>query len=409
MPERDASRDTSLRLFRSDMIPSLIAALATPPDLIHQPTPSDEQPCAIDSEAAWRSQVPRGTLSLAAGLGPQLPPSSSSRVSEAASLAHVRTALSSGRPTLIMFYASWCPHCKRTKPVFDRVADQTPGAAFLQIDASTIAEVRAPFEVRAYPTIKFFDSSNPAGLKYAWHGANEADLLGFVQRKLGPAPAPAPVAMVQMHPTLQPEPQPPLQEARGAPVWDRAVWRKAFGLPAAAVALLDTGVAAAAGSAAALSLASSDKTLTPTATTTECQYDVAISGAGGEADDAECFSAPATLTVSGDSHSVVVWDEEEGLCGSGEMYIHYAPGKTALPMTAGAGSTKHKYKACYFDTVPVSDTGCQTFDDAAATLACLTSCRSDAMPSSKTWRVARAETSCDEANAYPNATAGASK
>lgn len=153
-------------------------------------------------------------------------------------------------------------------------------------------------------------------------------------------------------------------------------------------------------SALATSDGQQDKTLTPAATTTLCHYDIAVAGAGGEPEDSECFSAPATLTVSGDAHAVVVWDEEEGICGSGELYIHYVPGKTALPMTAGSGSTKHVYKACYFDDVPVSDTGCRKFDGAG--------CRSDATPSSKTWRVARADTTCDEGDAYPNAT-GASR
>ena len=108
-------------------------------------------------------------------------------VKEESSTASVTSAVTSGAPTVVMFYAPWCPHCQSTKPVFDRVAQNFSGSVrFAQIDASGISEVRAPFGVVAYPTIKYFDGTPDAAARaatYPWHGALEDDLRLFVVKQ----------------------------------------------------------------------------------------------------------------------------------------------------------------------------------------------------------------------------------
>ena len=109
----------------------------------------------------------------------------SKRVAELRSLGEVDAVTSAGKPTVVMFYAPWCPHCRSTKPVLDKVAEKLVSIEFKQIDASGIAEVRGPYGVTAYPTIKYFDHINlgkEGGIKYQWHGANEDDLRGFLER-----------------------------------------------------------------------------------------------------------------------------------------------------------------------------------------------------------------------------------
>ena len=106
---------------------------------------------------------------------------------EESSVSGVMSAVSSGAPTVVMFYAPWCPHCQSTKPVYDRVAQNVSGIHFLQIDASANSEVRERFGVSAYPTIKYFDGSPNAlssAATYDWHGAIEDDLKQFVLRQM---------------------------------------------------------------------------------------------------------------------------------------------------------------------------------------------------------------------------------
>ena len=108
----------------------------------------------------------------------------SKRVEELRSLGDVESAVKAGKPTVIMFYAPWCPHCRNTKPVLDKVAERLVNIEFKQIDASGNAEVRGPYGVTGYPTIKYFDAANLEGIKYEWHGANEDDLRGFLERAM---------------------------------------------------------------------------------------------------------------------------------------------------------------------------------------------------------------------------------
>jgi thiol-disulfide isomerase/thioredoxin len=58
--------------------------------------------------------------------------------------------------TLIMFGASWCVPCKLTRPVVERVAQQT-GAAFEYVDV-TSGDERA-HNVLSVPTLRVYDVS----------------------------------------------------------------------------------------------------------------------------------------------------------------------------------------------------------------------------------------------------------
>ena len=163
------------------MLCSLAAvALGAAPQIRIVSPSADTEPCAIGSEAKWRAREP---LALFAALGPQEPLfMGSKRVAELRSLGEVDAVAKGGKPAVIMFYAPWCPHCRNTKPVLDKVAERLVNIEFKQIDASGIAEVRGPYGVTAYPTIKYYDRVNPGGIKYQWHGANEDDLRGFLER-----------------------------------------------------------------------------------------------------------------------------------------------------------------------------------------------------------------------------------
>ena len=106
-----------------------------------------------------------------------------------------------------------------------------------------------------------------------------------------------------------------------------------------------------------------------------CSFSINITDASGAESEPDrscflcsrsCYSGPATISnVSGTAaDKVVVWDSETGICDEGQLYIHQVgsgAGAAGLEMTAGAGPIVHLYKACAFDTLPVSGTGCQTF------------------------------------------------
>merc|ERR1719453_1883912 len=70
----------------------------------------------------------------------------------------------SGTPCVIMFYAEWCPHCKRMKPIYTQVAQHVAaehftkdiGVKFFMVNADAYRDIGGAYGVNGYPTIKYF-------------------------------------------------------------------------------------------------------------------------------------------------------------------------------------------------------------------------------------------------------------
>lgn len=114
-------------------------------------------------------------------------------------------------------------------------------------------------------------------------------------------------------------------------------------------------------------------------------------------DGTECFESPeqgVKAFVSGSEvDPIVVWDPDAPCPGSDASYIHYtAKGSVASfePMTAGAGSLVHTYKAAVFQSLPLDEgtSGCVQNFSPTTGLTCL-----------KTWQVARYGSTCPDTRA----------
>ena len=71
--------------------------------------------------------------------------------------------------TIYFFFASWCPHCKTARPVWDKIVDEYNGKlvngqkfVFHEIDCSeksnTSDEMMTKFDVDGFPTVKMQDA-----------------------------------------------------------------------------------------------------------------------------------------------------------------------------------------------------------------------------------------------------------
>ena len=62
--------------------------------------------------------------------------------------------------TLYFFYTNWCPHCKKAKPEWESLKNETNGIvkgvniAFKDVDCDQEAELADEYKVEGYPTIK---------------------------------------------------------------------------------------------------------------------------------------------------------------------------------------------------------------------------------------------------------------
>jgi thioredoxin 1 len=60
-------------------------------------------------------------------------------------------------PTVVVdYWAPWCGPCRGFAPVFERVAEQNPGAVFAKVNTDEEQEIAAHFQIRSIPTLMVF-------------------------------------------------------------------------------------------------------------------------------------------------------------------------------------------------------------------------------------------------------------
>jgi len=88
---------------------------------------------------------------------------------------------------LVKFYAPWCGHCKRLEPVFESLAKTFQGeedCIIAKVDAEYESAIGARYQVRSFPTIKFFSKGNKIGEDYDGD-RTEQDFIEYLNQKCG--------------------------------------------------------------------------------------------------------------------------------------------------------------------------------------------------------------------------------
>ncbi|CAF3794934.1 unnamed protein product [Rotaria sordida] len=97
-------------------------------------------------------------------------------------------AVKNNKHLLVKFVASWCDHCKELSPAYAAAAKQLVDSGsdikLASIDATIEHDLAQKYDVKVYPTIKFFSD----GTTFDYTGGRARDdIISWLKKKTGPA------------------------------------------------------------------------------------------------------------------------------------------------------------------------------------------------------------------------------
>lgn len=90
--------------------------------------------------------------------------------------------LSSDKPVILDFFATWCGPCRAMHPLLVKMAEEHPEYVFAQTDVDENPELAGRFSVMSIPTLKIFSGGQLMGGTVGL--TSEEELLSLIRNAL---------------------------------------------------------------------------------------------------------------------------------------------------------------------------------------------------------------------------------
>ena len=77
-------------------------------------------------------------------------------------MSEFKDMISSGKPTLVDFFATWCGPCKMQGPILEQLKQKIGDEAnIIKIDVDRAPDLSAEYQIRSVPTLIIFNNGEP--------------------------------------------------------------------------------------------------------------------------------------------------------------------------------------------------------------------------------------------------------
>ncbi|MEZ3558645.1 MAG: thioredoxin [Duncaniella sp.] len=77
-------------------------------------------------------------------------------------MSEFKDMISSGKPTLVDFFATWCGPCKMQGPILEQLKQKIGDEAnIIKIDVDRAPDLSAEYQIRSVPTLIIFKNGEP--------------------------------------------------------------------------------------------------------------------------------------------------------------------------------------------------------------------------------------------------------
>jgi protein disulfide-isomerase-like protein len=98
---------------------------------------------------------------------------------------NVETFANSVKPSLVLFYAPWCGHCKKMMPTWDLLTkSNTSGVDIVKVNCDENKDLAKKHSIQGFPTVKFLPQGVLNTLPDAAQEYNGARTLGALKSHL---------------------------------------------------------------------------------------------------------------------------------------------------------------------------------------------------------------------------------